>query len=223
MVWYQAPVWITRSVRDLQSRCRHSEKHIHSPAPNAILIHKTPTPQKLNSDSRFFDPLKLRPQLTRGACFLPSWIGSKFVFLCYDCTNQQIRCYRSWPKSMKTRKDPFHLQTQLLVFYQSNFRPLPSSLLRSNLLGKAIFNRLSLYPIIPSDPFRFSYRPKRWTLDVVYLNWHFDSKSLNSWVKSINYVFLNYSTALDSVPCPLLLHRLESFGCPVSVPAWLKG
>lgn len=41
-------------------------------------------------------------------------------------------------------------------------------------------------------------------------------------MKSGRCTFLDHSSAFDSVPCSLFLHKLQQFRCPVSILLWLK-
>lgn len=101
------------------------------------------------------------------------------------------------------------------------FRPIALTSAALKLTEKAILSRLKLYLCIPPDPLQFAYKPNRSTLDAVSFLIHRITKSLNESSKSVRCIFLDYSSAFDSVPRSRLLLKLESFGCPKQLIAWL--
>ncbi|WP_432422668.1 RNA-directed DNA polymerase [Streptococcus dysgalactiae] len=104
----------------------------------------------------------------------------------------------------------------------NRFRLIALTSSRLKLMERAILSRLQSSMNVPHDPFQFAYKSNRCTLDAVSSLVHRIAKSLNDSAKSVRCVFLDYSSAFDSVPRSLLLHKLETFGCPNSLLAWLS-
>ena len=102
------------------------------------------------------------------------------------------------------------------------FRPIAITSSALKLAERAILSRLRTYLTVPHDSLQFAYKTNRSTLDAVSSVVHFISKSLDQSVKSVRCIFLDYSSAFDSVPRFSLLKKLESFGCPISILSWLK-
>ena len=102
------------------------------------------------------------------------------------------------------------------------FRPIALTSVVLKLTEKAILSRLQSLVTLPHDPLQFAYKPNRSTLDAVSTLVHYISKSLNSSVKSVRCVFLDYSSAFDSVSRSSLLFKLESFGTPRQLLSWLS-
>ena len=102
------------------------------------------------------------------------------------------------------------------------FRPIAITSSALKIAERAILSRLRASIMIPDDPFQFAYKAKRSTLDAVSCVVHFVTKSLDQSMKSVRCIFLDYSSAFDSVPRFSLLHKLESFGCPMHILSWLK-
>ena len=101
------------------------------------------------------------------------------------------------------------------------YRPIALTSSALKLTEKAILSRLQSHMYVPPDPFQFAYKANRSTLDAVSSLIHFISKSLNNSVKSVRCVFLDYSSAFDSVPRSQLLSKLQSFNCPRQLLSWL--
>ncbi|WP_204107535.1 reverse transcriptase domain-containing protein [Streptococcus dysgalactiae] len=101
------------------------------------------------------------------------------------------------------------------------YRPISLTSHGLKIAERLILQRLQLSLTTPSDPLQFAYKHERSTLDAVSCLLHFISKSLNGSTKAVRCVFLDCTSAFDRVPRSLLLQKLQSFGCPRYLLAWL--
>ena len=113
-------------------------------------------------------------------------------------------------------------KTSTCNILSKRFRPIAITSSALKLAERAILSRLRACINVPHDPFQFAYKTNRSTLDAVSSVVHFVAKSLDQSMKSVRCIFLDYSSAFDSVPRCSLLHKLESFGCPTHILSWLK-
>ncbi|BHF59106.1 hypothetical protein SprV_0100206100 [Sparganum proliferum] len=73
-----------------------------------------------------------------------------------------------------------------------------------------------------SDPLQFAYKAKRSTLDAVALVVHSALKALDKCCREYACAFLDYSSAFNTVPRPLLLTKTSACGSPGWVVSWLS-
>ncbi|BHF80866.1 hypothetical protein SprV_0702399400 [Sparganum proliferum] len=107
-------------------------------------------------------------------------------------------------------------------FGPKSFRPIASSSAMLKLAERVALDIIKPFSSSFSDPLQFAYKAKRSTLDAVALVIHSALKALDKGCREYACALLDYSSAFNTVPRPLLLTKTSACGSPGWVVSWLS-
>ena len=102
------------------------------------------------------------------------------------------------------------------------FRPIANTSSWLKLVEKLVLSKLEPTLSSVDDPLQFAYKPNRATVDAVATLAHKLYSALDSGKRAVNGVFLDFSSAFNTIPRSKLLSNLSEDGVEGWIVRWLQ-
>jgi hypothetical protein len=180
------------------------------------------TPVSVPTISRLLSNLK--PKCSSGPDCLPPFLLKHCCMnlapvIC-DIVNQSLSS-GILPESWRNVKITPIPKTNSSPNIQTKFRPIANTSVLLKIAEHCVLNELQSALSVSADPLQFAYKRKRSTVDAIATLMHKVIKALDSGEKVYKCIFLDYSSAFNTIPRELLISNLETKGVAGWLTKWI--